>query len=168
MGTGNRPAFIVDSMLGRLATWLRILGFDTWYFREIDDQELLKLHKETGRILLTRDTGLVRCRGIGGHLLVRGNGWREQLREVVGALALDVCREAMLSRCPLCNRPLRQLTPEEAYGRVPDHVAVSTSSFRGCSSCDKVYWAGTHRKRMEEVVSTLCAEGRNGKGPSSE
>jgi len=155
MEPDKTPQFVVDSMLGRLARWLRILGFDTWYFREIDDRELLKLHAETGRVLLTRDTRLIQCRGVGHHVLVRSDGWEDQLRQVVAALSLDVCPDRMLTRCLLCNLPLEKLAPQEAYGRIPDYVAGSTSAFRGCRSCDKVYWAGTHRKRMEEVVSML-------------
>jgi uncharacterized protein with PIN domain len=159
------PQFVVDSMLGRLARWLRILGFDTWYFREIDDRELLKLHAETGRVLLTRDTRLVQCRGVGSHVLVRYDGWEDQLRQVAGALSLNVCPERMLTRCLLCNRPLERLAPQEAYGRIPDHVAATTSVFRGCKSCDKVFWAGTHRKRMQEVVSMLRSDRKGGQEP---
>lgn len=155
MEPGGSPHFIVDSMLGRLARWLRILGFDTWYFRKIDDQALLALQAETGRILLTRDTHLVRCRGVGPHLLVRSDGWEDQLREVVKALGLKIRTEKTLTRCILCNRPLETLTPEEARGRIPDYVASSTSFFRECGSCGKVYWAGTHRKKMAEVVARL-------------
>lgn len=77
------------------------------------------------------------------------------MRQVVVALSLDVCPERMLTRCLLCNLPLENLASEEAYGRIPDYVAGSMFAFRGCRSCDKVYWAGTHRKRMEEVVSML-------------
>ncbi len=157
MDSGASPRFIVDSMLGRLARWLRILGFDTWYFRKIDDQALLALHAETGRVLLTRDTHLVRCRGVGPHLLVRQDGWEEQLREVVEALSLKVRPEKTLTRCILCNRPLDMLAPEEARRRIPDYVASSTSVFRECGSCGKVYWAGTHRKKMAEVVERLRA-----------
>lgn len=155
MDREKTPQFVVDSMLGRLVRWLRILGFDTWYFREIDDGELLELHAETGRVLLTRDTRLVQCRGVGRHVLVRSDGWEDQLRQVVVALSLAVCPERMLTRCLLCNLPMEKLAPEEVYGRIPDYVAGSTSAFRGCRSCDKVYWAGTHRKRIEEVVSML-------------
>ena len=167
MDPEKTPQFVVDCMLGRLARWLRILGFDTWYFREIDDRELLKLHAESGRVLLTRDTHLVQCRGVGGHVLVRSDGWEDQLRQVVVALSLDVCPERMLTRCLLCNLPLENLAPEEAYGRIPDHVAASTSAFRGCRSCDKVYWAGTHRKRMEEVLSRLRSDQEGGQEPSA-
>ena len=161
------PQFVVDCMLGRLARWLRILGFDTLYFRNIDDRELLELHAETGRVLLTRDTHLVQCRGVGRHVLVGSDGWEDQLRQVVVALSLNVRPERMLTRCLLCNHPLEKLAPEEAYGRIPDYVAGSTSAFRGCRSCDKVYWAGSHRKRMEEVVSMLRSDRKGGQEPST-
>lgn len=167
MDPGKSPQFVVDTMLGRLARWLRILGFDTWYFREIDDQQLLKLHAETGRVLLTRDTHLVRCRGVGRHVLVASDHWEEQLREVLEALSLTVCEEGVLTRCIVCNRPLEKLAPEEAYGRVPDYVAGSISAFHGCGSCGKVYWAGTHRKRMAEVVSRLRSDRKRGQEPSA-
>ncbi len=167
MDQEKTPQFVVDSMLGRLARWLRILGFDAWYFRVIDDRELLRLHHETGRILLTRDTHLVQCREVGRHVLVWSDGWEDQLRQVVVALSLEVCRERMLTRCLLCNRPLEKLAREEAYGRIPDYVAGSTSAFHGCRSCGKVYWAGTHRKRMEEVVSMLRSDRKGGQEPSA-
>ena len=167
MDPEKTPQFVADCMLGRLARWLRILGFDTWYFREIDDRELLELHAETGRVLLTRDTYLVRCRGVGRHVLVGSDGWEDQLRQVVTALSLNVRSERMLTRCLLCNLPLEKLAPEEAYGRIPDYVAGSTSAFRGCRSCDKVYWAGTHRKRMEEVVSMLRSDQEGEREPSA-
>jgi uncharacterized protein with PIN domain len=161
------PQFVVDSMLGRLARWLRILGFDTWYFREVDDRELLKIHGETGRVLLTRDTHLVQCRGVGRHVLVRDDGWEDQLRQVASALSLNVRSERMLTRCLLCNHPLEKLAPEEAYRRIPDYVAGSTSAFQRCRPCDKVYWAGTHRKRMEEVVSKLRSDRKGGQETSA-
>jgi uncharacterized protein with PIN domain len=155
MEQGKVPQFVVDAMLGRLARWLRILGFDTWYFREIDDQHLLRLHAETGRVLLTRDTKLVGCRGIGVHVLVKSDRWEDQLREVVKTLSLILYQERLLTRCLLCNRLLNRLSPEEAYGRIPDHVARSTSDFRGCESCGKVFWPGTHRRHITEVVTRL-------------
>jgi uncharacterized protein with PIN domain len=142
-------------MLGRLARWLRILGFDTLYFREIDDQHLLKLHGETGRVLLTRDTRLVRCRGVGRHVLIKSDRWEDQLREAVETLSLVLKPDRLLTRCLLCNRLLKKMSPEEAYGRIPDYVAGSSSDFRGCGSCGKVYWAGTHRRHIAEVVARL-------------
>jgi uncharacterized protein with PIN domain len=159
------PQFVVDAMLGRLARWLRILGFDTWYFREGGDPHLLKLHTETRRVLLTRDTRLVKCRGVGRYVLVTSDHWEEQLRQVLEALSLAVCEESVLTRCIVCNRPLDRLAPEEAYARVPDYVAGSISTFHGCGSCGKVYWAGTHRKRMAEVFSRLPFRRKDGQEP---
>ncbi len=157
------PTFVVDVMLGRLARWLRVLGFDTWYFREMDDRELVALHRTTGRVLLTRDTRLVLCRGVGRHVLITSDCWEDQLRQVAAALSLDIRRERMLTRCLLCNRPLERLAREDVYGKVPDYVAGAAAAFHGCGSCGKIYWAGTHRKRMEEVVSELCSYGKGGK-----
>jgi uncharacterized protein with PIN domain len=168
MDQDTTPGFVVDSMLGRLARWLRILGFDTWYFREIEDRELLRVHAETGRVLLTRDTRLVQCRGVGRHVLVLHDGWMDQLRQVTEALSLDVCTERMLTRCPLCNRPLERLAPEDAYGRIPDYVAGTTRAFRRCRACDKVYWSGTHRRGMEEVVSMIRSIRKGGHEPPME
>ena len=159
MEQAKAPQFVADAMLGRLARWLRILGFDTWYFREIDDEQLLKLHVETGRVLLTRDSRMVRRRGIGVHVLVGNDGWEDQLQEVAKSLSLVFTPDRLLTRCLLCNRLLEKLSPEEAYGRIPDHVARSTSDFRGCESCGRVYWAGTHRRHIEQVVARLgCGE----------
>jgi uncharacterized protein with PIN domain len=155
MDPEKNPSFVVDSMLGRLARWLRILGFDAWYFREIEDKRLLEVHVETGRILLTRDMHLVQCRGIGSHVLVVYDKWEDQLRQVVETLFLRVDPARILTRCLLCNLPLGTLSAEEVYGRVPEHVARTVQAFRGCPSCGKVYWPGTHRKRMAEVVERL-------------
>jgi hypothetical protein len=160
-------AFLVDSMLGRLARWLRILGFDTWYFREIADRELLQIQQATGRVLLTRDTRLIQFAGIGRHALLHSNCWRDQLREVVETLSLQVAPERILTRCLVCNRLLERLKEEEVLGRVPDYVAFSTSHFQGCKSCGKVYWAGTHRRGIEEVFSILLSDRKDDRHSST-
>src|SRR5208283_3454313 len=80
------PCFVADVMLGRLAKWLRILGFDTLYFRAIDDNELIKIACRQERVLLTRNTGIARRRQVQTLLLIHSNDTFEQLNEVISAL----------------------------------------------------------------------------------
>lgn len=152
------PRFLADCMLGRLARWLRIVGFDTMYFRKISDSELLSLHQESGRILLTRDTGLVRSTGVGPHLFVQDDHWEAQFREVLTNLSLTPSQERMFTRCIRCNQLLEALPHTDIVGKVPDFVASTQTMFQGCSACGKIYWHGTHRDHASRVVARLCSE----------
>lgn len=147
------PIFLADAMLGRLATWLRILGFDAAYSRQEDSQLVARARRE-GRILLTRDTRLLARRDAPPHLLIAGERVAEQLREVAGALGLDLTRPAA-ARCPRCNTRLEALSRAEAAGRVPAFVWSQHAAFSTCPACRRVYWPGTHRRRMDEVVRRL-------------
>ncbi len=149
------PAFLADCMLGRLARWLRILGWDTWYFRAVADSDLLELHGLSGRILLTKDTRLARDAKAGKGLLVSGNGWEEQLRQVMERLQIPILPERILTRCPVCNLPLCETGPEEVRSRVPDHVSQTHGAFRECKLCRRVYWGGTHRDRIRRVIQAI-------------
>lgn len=149
------PAFLADCMLGRLARWLRILGWDTWYFRVVADSDLLELHRLSGRILLTKDTRVVRDAKAGKGLLVSGNGWEEQLREVMERLQIQILPERILTRCPVCNHPLCKTGPEEVRSRVPDHVFQTHETFRECKLCKRVFWGGTHRARILRGIEGL-------------
>jgi hypothetical protein len=150
----GRPAFVADCMLGRLARWLRLLGYDTLYDPKAEDARLVRLAAESGRILLTRDTRLAAlCRPGLATLLIRANDFRAQLREVAVAWALD--REGFLSRCSLCNRPLEEITREEASGVVPDHVLAAVRRFGRCPSCRRTYWGGSHLEEMRRTLEFL-------------
>lgn len=159
-------AFLADCMLGRLARWLRIVGYDTWYFRTIADSDLLELHWLSGRILLTKDTRLIRESKPGRSLLLSGNGWEEQLREVTERLPIPVSEQRILTRCPVCNHPLYKALPEEVQSRVPEYVWVTQRMFRECKLCRKVYWGGTHRARIVRVIETLAGSLAESKGGS--
>lgn len=165
------PAFLADCMLGRLARWLRILGYDTWYFRAIADSDLLELHKLSGRILLTRDTRLIRDSKAGKSLFLSGNRWEEQLLEVTERLRIPVLEERILTRCPVCNHLLRTARSEDVRGRVPEFVFDTHGAFRDCRICRRVYWGGTHRARIFRVIESLAgslAESTEGSGPTEE
>ena len=153
-GGGAEPRFLCDAMLGRLARWLRVLGYDTHYERDIADARALGLCQRQGRILLTRDRGLAqRARGI-ERLLVESEHLDEQLAAVVGALGLDLSRPR-LTRCLLCNRRTRRVKPEAVAELVPPYVRSRTKEFTRCPVCGRVFWPGSHRARIEARLSRL-------------
>lgn len=132
-------------MLGRLARWLRALGYDTLYLRHASDVELLRIAREEGRVLLTRDTRLARTARARGFL-VQGEDLDAQLREVVTAHGLS--GGELLSRCLECNTPLEVRTRDEVMGLVPAYTLGTQSEFYGCPGCGKVFWPGSHADRM--------------------
>ena len=134
------PRLLVDAMLGRLARWLRLMGYDTLYWREGSDAALAELARAEGRLLLTRDHQLAGRRGVKA-LLVTAETLDEQLAEVHAALG---GRPRPFTRCPECNAPLEELAHEAARGLVPTYVWRTQSAFRRCAGCGRVYWKGTH------------------------
>lgn len=145
--------FIADTMLGRLAKWLRILGNDTLYPGQESDQRLARIAAEENRILLTRDTGLASRKGF-RKLLVDSDRLSEQLAQVIEAFDLKV-NDRTLSLCLLCNRPLREIEKEEARDKVPPYVFQTQSRFFQCSECGKIYWAGTHLDHIRKELVKL-------------
>lgn len=142
--------FVVDSMLGRLAKWLRVLGYDTVYLPHLDDDQLVRLARAEGRLLLTRDRGLAQRRGL-QCLLVESEHLEEQLDQIFVELALT--EEHAFSRCPICNTPLQKIAKTELEGRVPPHIFRTHRDFSLCPHCDKIYWPGTHWARMQEKLA---------------
>jgi uncharacterized protein with PIN domain len=151
--------FIVDKTLGKLAKWLRILGYDTFYWRFDDPEEIWRRARDEGRTLITKDTTLYKKgKGSSEALLIREDNPFRQLREVVHHFRLPVKKERLFSRCLACNVPLEAIDAEETKGKVPDYIYQNHQEFSCCPSCGKVYWAGTHYQRMTEVVERLQEE----------
>ena len=144
--------FIVDGMLGRLAKWLRILGYDTTYSPHLDDDQLVRLARAEGRLLLTRDRALARRRGL-QCLLIESDHLEEQLGQTLAELALT--EEYSFSRCPVCNTPLQKAEKTDLEGRVPPHIFRTHKDFSLCPKCDKIYWPGTHWARMQEKLAAF-------------
>jgi len=144
--------FRADSMLGTLAKWLRILGYDTTYYSSIDDNQLVRLSRAEGRILLTRDTGLSKRKGL-CCLFIRSEILEEQLAQVLESFHLRM--DNPFSRCPVCNTALEDVPKYEAWGQVPPFVFQTQERFRLCPECDRFYWRGTHWQKMVERVERL-------------
>jgi uncharacterized protein with PIN domain len=149
-----RPRFLVDAMLGSLARWLRILGFDAAYDPATDDDELVEVALREGRMLLTRDSRLVERRLLrdngGSHLFIRDDGVERQLRQVVAELGLELGDDRIFGRCLRCNVELETLAAAEARSLVPPFVARTQRRYRRCPGCRRVYWSATHVEAMAE------------------
>ncbi len=141
-------------MLGRLARWLRVLGYDTHYAADISDARALALCQREGRVLITRDRTLAqRARGI-RVLLLQSHQLDEQLASSVAAFGLDLSKHR-LTRCLVCNRSTRLVAPEEVAHLVPPYVRARTKEFTRCARCGRVFWPGTHRARIEARLKKL-------------
>lgn len=147
--------FVADAMLGKLARWLRILGYDTLYDAAWDDLELARISRAEGRILLTRDVPLSQRRGI-QTLLIESEHPRQQLRQVFHCL--DLNDALAYSRCPICNDALVSVPPGALRDRLPKFVLAQHGSFRECPQCGRVYWPGTHWEGMQAVLNGLNDE----------
>jgi len=151
--------FIVDGMLGKLAKWLKILGFDA-LFMAADDDKILAVARREGRTILSRDHEFIRSAKGHRALLIESTHWPDQVRQVLAQF--DLRTEARpFTRCLECNVLLEWLSYEGAARIVPPHVCEKTSSFSLCPCCGRVYWAGTHHSAMESAVRELLDESRN-------
>jgi uncharacterized protein with PIN domain len=138
---------LADGMLGTLAKWLRLLGYDTAYDNAADDHALARRARAEGRVLLTRDRELANRRGL-HTLLIESEDLDEQVQQVQEALGPPP--DPALSRCAVCNTALERVSPEDIASRVPPYVVRTQTDFRRCPGCGRVYWPGTHVDRMQE------------------
>ena len=142
---------LCDHMLGSLARWLRIMGYDTAYPEPGPDRALIDRARAEDRILLTRDKEL--ASRLRDAIEVRSDDLEEQIREVAAVLRLQLVDP--LSRCSLCNEILAPLPPEEIGGLVPEGVRSRHREFWRCPSCRRVYWQGSHWNKMIERLNQL-------------
>jgi uncharacterized protein len=148
-------------MLGRLAHWLRAMGYDTIYLGPADDSRLLEISMAEDRILVTRDGRL--ARGAEGRgCLIRGERVDDQLAEAVEKLGLSPPEADWLSRCLECNARLEPREKVAVRAHVPEHVFATQSEFTGCPGCGKIYWVGSHADRMLTRLGRVL--GREGTG----
>lgn len=142
-------------MLGTLARWLRILGLDVAYEKDIDDADLVERALAENRIVLTRDRRLVERRRARRALLIRSDSIEQQLAQVIDELALELPATDLMGRCLDCNRKLEPLAAEEARPRVPPFVARTQERFRRCPACDRIFWRATHVEGIERRLADL-------------
>jgi uncharacterized protein len=150
----REPRFVLDVHLGRLAAYLRMLGFDTAYRNCAGDAELARVSAEEERILLTRDRGLLKHSAVTRGYWLRETDSRRQAAEVVNRF--DLARSLQpFTRCMACNEPLRPASKLEIHQRVPQPIAERHEDFRECPACRRVYWEGSHYQRMHRWIEEL-------------
>lgn len=147
--------FVLDGHLGRLAKYLRILGFDTLYEPGADDRRLADA-AAAGRFLLTRDRSLLMRRAVADGLLVRHDDPRLQLEWLVRRLGLWP-HAAPLTRCLRCNAPLEPAAKESVWERIPPKTRLWCDDYRTCSGCGQLYWPGSHYERMQAWIRHVRA-----------
>jgi uncharacterized protein with PIN domain/sulfur carrier protein ThiS len=158
------PSFVVDCHLGRLAAFLRMLGFDTWYRTAATDDLLATVAATQRRILLTRDRGLLKRSVVRRGAFVRSDRPIEQLVEVARRFRL-VDRWQPFGRCIRCNTPLVTATRDEVLDRLQPLTRIYYDDFRRCPGCDAVYWKGSHHARMERLVERVRTDARPDPAP---
>jgi len=149
--TPDEISFAADMMVGRLARWLRILGYDTLYNPEKSVQEWIPVVVADDRILLTRNRKIEGQLPKKNYYFVEPNDPREQLAELIERFQLDT--ERFLFRlCLLCNVPVVPVAKKEIVGQVPPLVFETHQEFWRCPACGRIYWRGSHLKRIREFL----------------
>ena len=150
------PRFIADAHLGALAKYLRAAGFDALYRNDYHDREVAAIAAAEHRIVLSRDRALLMRKEITHGCFVRAERPLAQLEEVLARLDLFGAA-APFTRCLVCNAPLRSLPYEEAVSRVPERSARCHDELFTCDVCNRVYWAGSHTRRLGAVLAKVLA-----------
>jgi len=140
--------FLCDQMLGTLAKWLRIFGFDTSYPGPLDDGELIALAASENRAVLTRDKEL--ASKIEGSLYIQSDNLDQQIEQVMGTFHLKI--EEPMSRCSVCNSPIVEVEKSKIKGEVPEGVFSRQNQFWKCPNCFKYYWQGSHWEKIVKKI----------------
>jgi len=147
--------FILTPELGRLAKWLRILGFDAVYCTQINFSSLLIQALRDNRIILTRNQHSIN-KARGAKLVgIRSDRASQQLKQVLRELNLKLEKELMFTRCIICNIELNEIDKQQIKEQVPEYVFKTQDEFLTCSSCRRIYWSGTHWGNVSKILKEI-------------
>ena len=146
--------FVADSMLGRLAKWLRAFGFDVWYEPFEDDHQVVARARGREAVVLTRDTRFPDPPDV-RVILIEDDHVEQQVAQLVRDVPLDLDDARPLTRCTVCNQILVSATRDEVWDRVPPFVYLTNEAYARCPECGRVYWEGTHAPRIRRQLARL-------------
>jgi uncharacterized protein with PIN domain len=151
--------FIVDHNAGKLAGWLRMMGYDSLFFTGEDDTTMVRQALAEGRVILTRDTGIMNRRVVsGGRLravLLKSEVPERQMRQLLDEFDL-IGQARPFTLCLECNRPLEERGRDELRDRVPPYVFATQTQYMECPACRRIYWRGTHWEAMKRKLEEMA------------
>ncbi|TET18172.1 MAG: hypothetical protein E3J75_00725 [Dehalococcoidia bacterium] len=154
----NNLKFIVDNNVGKLAKWLRIMGYDTLFFNGSNDSRMIAIALAEERVVLTKDTQIMKrgviTRGRLKAIFIQSDEPELQMHQVIDALHLD-CRFKPFTICLECNQPLLEKSKQQVKELVPPYVFQTQNQYMECPTCHRIYWRGTHWQAMTEKLRKL-------------
>ena len=146
--------FICDVHLGKLATILRLLGFDTLYRNDFDDEEIIDIAVKEHRIILTCDRGILKHSIVTHGYCLRSREAMSQVKEVLRRF--DLCGSAApFTRCTVCNGKIANVEKKDILEKLPPRAAKRYETFRRCTGCKRIYWQGSHYKKITAKIENL-------------
>jgi uncharacterized protein with PIN domain len=153
-GCPVEPRFLLDCHLGRLAAYLRMLGFDCLYQNDYDDKEMAEIVQREGRILLSHDRRLLMRKAVAHGYCIRSLEPTEQLSEVIKRF--DLTKSIVpFHRCPRCNHSLEPVAKEAVLDRLEPLTKLYFDEFQICPACEQIYWKGSQYERMQDLIEQL-------------
>lgn len=151
------PRFVLDTHLGKLASYMRMVGFDTLYRNDYEDSELARISQEERRTLLTKDRGLLKRSMVTHGYCVRETNPRLQLVEILRRFDLYPLLDPF-RRCIRCNDLLDPVLKEAILDRLTHDTGQYYDEFRMCRTCGQIYWKGSHYQHMQQFIEQIIAE----------
>lgn len=156
----KRPKFLLAENLGKLAKWLRFLGYDAALYRKISLDNMIRIANKDNRIILTRSKKVAKNKRKFKRILIKSENHSEQLRELKNIIRFD--GNYIFSRCSECNRLLENIASEKIKNMIPVYIYQTQKKFKVCRFCGKIYWEGSHVKNMlAELKAIFPAKKQN-------
>ena len=147
--------FIVDETLGKLAKWIRFLGYDTESCFQLDNPEIMVKAMDENRIILTREIDFAQNKNLNLQVvIIKFDNLKEQLLQLKQQLGVMVTPEQFM-RCSICNSELKVVDRTFITGKVPPYIIKTKSKFKFCSTCNKVFWEGTHLGGIKKLIKEV-------------
>lgn len=154
----NETIFFVDAMLGNIAKKLRLMGYDTKYYSDIEDKSLIQTARKENRIVISRDEDLVRIsqKNNVNAIYIQSEKEIQQFHEIMDFLNLEKVEiNGEKARCPICNFKTESIDKKNIYQKIPQKILENNEKFWICRNCDQIFWEGTHIQNLQKLVRTL-------------